>query len=221
MAFKLPAIQQNVPVTDPESGMMTAYFSDWLARTLQQLVDQTNQMAGVIANLQAQQAQVVAALATLQATQVATAKAQQTADTAGGTSGRSGFATATLNVGLGWSPGPQINLSGVSAGNLAIHGSGPSQGSTTYADAGGWTGQWRIQEIIGAVETTVFSGTFTSVYIADPFGNVTYYLWNDTDTTNVSIPATSTGSVSYRLDLEFTDPVSAYNVVANLYVYRS
>lgn len=220
MVFKLPAVQQNVPITDPETGMMTAYFSDWLARTLQQLVDQANQTAGMIASVQAQQATLLAAISTLQATQAATAKAQQTADSAGGGAGRSGFATSTLNVGLGWSPGPRVDLSTVSAGVLAIHGSGPTQGTTTTADFGTFNGEWRIREIVGAVETTVFTGTFTSSYFVTEFGTF-YALWNNTDTTSVSIPATSTGSVSYRMDLQFTQSVSAFNVVANLYVYRS
>lgn len=221
MAFQLPAIQQNVPIVDPKTGMMTAYFSDWLNRVLAQVTGQINSIENLIATLQSTQSQLLASIATLQATQQAAATAQHTADTAGGTGAQSGFATQTLNVGLGWSVGPQVNLTGVGAGNLTLAGTGPAQGATTSADFGTYTGQWRIQEIIaGPVETTVFSGTFTSSFVSNEF--VTYYtLYNNTDTTSVSIPRTSTGAVDYRMDLQFTDPVSAFNVIANLYVRRT
>lgn len=219
--FQLPAIQQGVPVVDPKTGVMTSYFSDWLNRVLKQIQDQVNTDNNTLASLLSTQVQLLAAVATLQATQAAVAVAQATADTAGGTGAQSGFATQTLNVGLGWSMGPQVNLAGVGAGNLTLAGTGPAQGNTTTVDAGTFTGQWRIQEITpGPVETTVFSGTFTAEQSRDDQG-VQFFLYNNTDTTSVSIPSVSTGLVDYRMDLQFTQPVSAFNVVANLYVRRS
>ncbi len=224
MAFSLPAIQNSVPVVDPKTGLMSAYFSDWLTRVLAQLVAQVNTNSNLIAQVQAQQATLLAAITQIQAVQAATAQAQATADAAGGGGGQSGFATVTLDVGSGgWSAGPQVDLAGVIAGNLTLAGTAPVQGASTYLDTlGDWTGQWRIREIVGAVETTVFSGVFSVGGSNDPdSGTISYYLYNGTDTTSVSIPQTSVGAVSYRMDLILDNPVSALNVVANLYVRRA
>lgn len=211
MAFQLPAIQASVPVTDPQTGMMTAYFSDWLTRVLNQLTSQINLNTSTIAALQQTQAQLLAAVATIQAVQNALANP--------GT--HTGFATQVLNVGLGWSMGPEVFLSGVSAGNLSISGSGPTQQSNTYSDNGTFIGNWRVQEIVGVSETTVFTGTFTATQTFDGETDTTYYnLYNNSDTTAL-IARTSTGSVAYRMDLEFTTGVSAFNVVASIYVARS
>ncbi len=223
-AFQLPAIQIGVPIVDPQTGRMTAYYSDWLNRILQQVVAQINTNSNLIAQLQATQAQLVATISQVQAVQAAAAQAQATADAAGGGGGQSGFATATLSVGSGgWSAGPQVDLTAVIAGNLTLAGTGPTAGGSTSVDTiGDFTGQWRIVEIVGAVETVVFPGTFSLGAQVDPdSGFTSYYLYNTTDTTSVSIPQTSTGAVSYRMDLILDNPVSAFFVVANLYARRA
>ena len=223
MAFTLPAIQIAVPVVDPKTGQMTAYFNDWLTRVLRQLQDQINTNSSLLAQVQAQQATLLAAIQQLQAVQAATAQAQATADAAGGGGAQSGFATTTFNVGIGWSNGPQVDLTGVAAGNLTIAGSGPTQGTGTYVDQlGDFNGEWRIQEIVGFVETTVMTGTFVAgAYFDAESGTTSYYLYNQTDTTMLSYPQASTGAVSYRLDLQMLQPVSVFFVPTSLYVRRA
>ncbi len=212
MAFSLPSIQMGVPIVDPNTGGLTSYFSSWLTQVLNQVTAQINSQSATIAALQSTQAQLQAAILAIQAIQ------------AGGTTpGTSGFATQTMNVGLGWSSGPGLTLTGVAAGHLMISGSGPTRGSTTYMDDSppSVIGNWRIQEIIGITETTVFTGTFTaeSTFV-DPESGTLYFVYSNTDTTAVSIPRATTGTVGYRMDLEFTTGFSAFNVVANLYVNR-
>lgn len=205
--FKLPAIQQGVPIVDPATGMMTAYFSDWLNRVLVQVTTQINSINTVVTSLQAQQAQLVAqGQATNTAAQQAAA-AQATADAGTPTGAKSGMATADpVNAsGSGWVNGPQVDLTGVAAGNLTIPSSGPNQTNNTGINAlsgilGQFTGNWRIQEIVGFVETTVFSGTYNAERDRDDQG-IENILYNLTDTNTPVIPLTSTGAVSYRLDI--------------------
>ncbi len=212
MVFQLPAIQDSVPITDPQTGMMTAYFSNWLTRVLNQITAQINTNSATIAALQQQQAQLLALIQTVQAVQ----------NQISNPGVHTGFATQVLNVGLGWSMGPQVNLTGLAAGDLTLHGTGPTQQSSTTVDNGNFVGNWRIQEIVGLSETTVFTGTFSAGTSEDPdFGIISYYVYNNTDTTSIVIPTVTTGAVSYRMDLEFTAGVSAFDVVANLYVART
>lgn len=207
VALPPPAIQQNVPVTDPDTGMMTAYFSIWLIQQLTTITDAINVQNNIITSLQAQQAQLVAQVAALNTVAQQAAKAQATADAGTPTGAQSGNATADpVNAsGSGWVNGPQVNLTGVAAGNLTIPSSGPNQTNNTGVNAvsgvlGIFTGNWRIQEIVGAVETTVFSGTYDAERDRDDQG-IENIVYNQTDTNTPVIARASTGAVSYRLDI--------------------
>jgi hypothetical protein len=176
---------------------MTAYFSDWLTRVLTSIIDQTNSNTTLIAAIQATQAQIVA----VQAQLVAVQQAQNPA------SGKFGNAAATVSAaGATWTPGPVVNLTGVSAGNLTFPGSGPNQIDATDVNPSGpigdFTGHWRLVEIVGAVETVVFTGDYAASRMRDdgssPFASILY----NTSNTSGSIAATSTGAVSYRLDIQ-------------------
>ncbi len=88
------------------------------------------------------------------------------------------------------------------------------------------TGSWRVVEIVGATETVVFTGTFSVVktqLILEGSVSDLLYIYNDNDTSaaSVTIPQTSTGSVSYRLDLQGSPGVVYYNVIGTLFVRRS
>lgn len=209
-----PAIQMSVPIVVPDQGTMTSYFSDWLTRILTQIINLLNTNTSSIASLQATQAQLIATIAQLTAVQ----QAQQS------TSGTSGSGSNNVNVaGSTWVGGPTINLTGVVAGNLTYPGSGPTQINTTQVNPssgvlGTFTGDWRIQEIVGASETTVFSGTYTAQRARDDTGieNIAY---NNSDTSG-SVARTSTGAVSYRLDVNAIG-FEVVQLQANLYVRRA
>lgn len=198
--FQLPMIQQSVPVVDPQTGLMTGYFADWLNRVLTQITDQVNIIDANLAAVQAAQAQIIA----VQAQLVAVQQAQNPA------SGKFGSASLLGGaIGSAWTHGPLVNLTGVAAGNLTFPGSGPTQNDSTDVNPGGsqatFTGHWRIQEVIGAGETTVFTGDYVAQRLRDdgasPFVSVLY----NTSNTGVSIPLATTGAIGYRLDLQAHD----------------
>lgn len=212
-----PAIQQNVPVVDLKTGFMTAYFSIWLIQILNAIINQTNSNTSLIAALQATQAQIIAVQQQLVAVQQA-----QTG------TGTSGAAQATVDViGSPWVPGPLVNLTGVAAGNLTYPGSGPAQQNSTVVNPAGpngtFNGAWRIQEIVSAVETTVFTGTWVAQRGRDDTG-VESIAYNTSDTTG-SVARTSTGAVSYRLDVQAHDVTlgdfEVDQIQLPLYVHRA
>ncbi len=194
-----PEVQQGVPIVNMQDGSASAYFSLWLAMVLAGLVDQTNLNTSAIAAIQANQASIIA----LQA-QVVSIQQNQTG------SGQSGSASLLGGaVGLTWTNGPVVSLTGVAAGNLTFPGSGPTQGDSTVVNPGGgqgsFVGAWRIQEIILAVETTVFTGTYVAQRLRDdgalPFASVLY----NTSNTSTVVPRITTGAMDYRLDLQAHD----------------
>lgn len=203
-----PSIQFGVRIVDPATGVADTYFLDWLNRELVSITDAINANAAIVTSLQSQQAQLVAQVAALNTVAQQAAAAQATADTATPTGAKSGDATADPvdASGSGWVAGPQVNLTGVAAGNLTIPSSGPNQTNNTGVNAlsgitGQFTGNWRIQEILpGPVESTVFSGTYNAERDRDDQG-IENIVYNLTDTSTFSLARTSTGAVSYRLDI--------------------
>lgn len=201
MAIIPPEIQQGVPIVSLDTGASSSYFTLWLAQVLGAIVAQTNANTINIAALQAAQAQIIA----VQAQLVALQQAQNPA------SGKFGAASSIVSdTGVTWVNGPTVNLTGVTAGNLTYPGSGPNQVDSTEVNPtsgalGDFVGAWRIQEIIGFVETTVVTGTYAASRIRDdgalPFASVVY---NTTNTT-ASVARATTGTMSYRLDMQAHD----------------
>lgn len=198
--FSLPMVQVGVPFVNPDTGALSSYASDWLNRILVQISNQVNVIDASLASIQAAQAQIIA----VQSQLVAVQQAQNPA------SGKFGSASLLGGaVGSTWTNGPLVNLTGVTAGNLTFPGSGPTQGNSTDVNPGGgqgtFMGAWRIQEIISAVETTVFTGAYVAQRLRDdgasPFVSVLY----NTSDTSVSIPRSTTGAIGYRLDLQAHD----------------
>lgn len=209
---------------DPKTGLADPYFLIWLVQTFNAVIGQTNINTAQIAAIQALNAAVASAQAAAAAAAQSAANAQNTADGGGGSpTARTGNATSVFNVGFGWSMGPQVNLLTVSAGDLTILGSQPTQTATTdVSPQGTFDGEWRIVEIVGFVETTVFTGQFQVVKSFDgEFGVTLITLYNLTDTSAVVIPQVSTGSVSYRMDLQMLTGVSIFDVQCNLFVRRA
>lgn len=208
MAFSLPDLSGQTPIVDPKTGIPSGYFTDWLARVLAQIVAEDTKQDNVIASIQAVQQQLLAQQAQMNAAIVAIQKAQATADAAGGTGAQSGqaqgeFSALTTSA---WTHGPVVSLTSVAAGHLTIYGSGPTQDNNTGVNAisgilGNFDdGQWRIVEVIGGVDTVVYtSGTYHAERDRDDQG-VENILYNTADTSSVSIARSTTGAMDYRLD---------------------
>lgn len=220
----IPGWNSSTPVTE-KGDLPSVVFINWqntLLRAVQAAILTLNNQ---VTALTQQQAIFLAAQNASSTAQATAAAAQATADS-GGTA-RSGTATSTINVGASWSVAATVNLLTVSAGNLTIEGSGPLQASNSDVVPGGVsTGNWRVVEIVGATETVVFTGTFSAAktqLIIEGAVEELLYIYNDNDTSaaSVTIPQTSTGSVSYRLDLQGSPGVVYYNVIGTLFVRRS
>lgn len=224
--FQLPYLQQGTPIVDLKTGAATKYFADWLNRTLTQIQAAERANAATISSLQAQQKALIAANGQVVSSAAAASTGQQAADQAGGTGATGGNAQGnfTSSHAMAWTHGPQVDLTAVIAGTLTIATSGPSQDFTTRVNSisevlGDFLGNWRIQEINGAVETTVFSGTFSAIRDRDDVG-IENLLWNNEDTSQTVIPRTSTGNISYRLDI-IAPNFEAVSVLCYLSVRRA
>jgi hypothetical protein len=200
-------------------GRPTSTFTDFFnVQFAEKIEKQENAQGEVISDIQ----ELVSALqAAVQATQVA----QETANNASSGGGASGSATnpaVDLLVGAGWVAGPQVDLTGVVAGNLSIVGSGPIQDEDVMMVAvGKATGNynWRVVEIEGASETVVFSGTFlASQFSTGSVASITNQ--STVDAANASIPRTSVGDISYRIDAE-ASTIDLSDLSLYLFVRRS
>lgn len=221
-AIKPPPILPQVQIVDQKTGSATPFFIDWLEKQSSDLVTAINALNVAVTALQAAQTQTIAQAQANTTVAMQAAQAQATADTATGSGAQSGDATSSASAlaGGAWTNGPQVNLAGVSAGNLTVQNSGPSQAAITAMNGfGAWTGNWRIQEIVGAIETTVFTGTFSMERYFEEFGAI-IFLFNETDTGTFSSARASTGAVSYRLDINSPD-VDVFDVNLYLYVRRA
>ena len=203
MAFTLPDLSGQEPICDPDTGLPSAYFTDWVARVLRQIIAEDTNQDNLIAQLQsvqgllqAQQLQIIAAINAINHASGST--------TAGSAQGD--FDSLTTST---WTHGPTVHLTSVAAGHLVIFGSGPTQGNNTGVNAisgiqGNFNGDWRIQEIISGVETTVYggggpTGNFFAQRYRDDQG-IENVLYSTDDTSQVSIARSTTGTIDYRLD---------------------
>lgn len=218
MTVVVPNLQQNVPIVDTTTGFASTPFTIWMASVFDQIADQTNLNTAAIASIQANQQSIIA----LQQQLVAVVQAQN------GGSGQSGSASGTFSAaGATFTHGPVVNLTGVAAGNLTYPGTGPNQQNATDVNPSGgqgsFVGAWRIQEIISGVETTVFTGAYAAQRLRDdgssPFVSILY----NTSSTSGSIPRTTTGAISYRLDFNAHDATLGDFVVsaAQLAIYTN
>lgn len=121
-------------------------------------------------------------------------------DAATGTA-RSGQAETTgLTVNsVSWINGPSVLLTTVSAGmtKLLLTGSGPTSATSS---GGPMDGEYRIQEVVGITEVTVYTGTFTVRTLTN--GSTIINLGNPVNNTVFTRSANPT--VTYRLDLRKT-----------------
>lgn len=239
MAFKLPRLQIRNPIVD-SVGRATAYFHRFLNVDLIPLIEaqEANQdeLIQDIQELQQDQAEQLEliqqalaaaniALETAGAAQEAAAGAQNTADDAGGTAVSGSAFDNDMDIpvsGTAWVQGPQVDLTGVVAGTLTIQGSGPQkQTSTMIANNVSLSGEWRVVEIDGMTETTVFTGNFV-VQGASTL-NPTIILANQSSGSaqSFSDARTSTGAISYRMDIRRVSGAQVSNIYGFIFARRT
>jgi hypothetical protein len=212
MAFSLPRLKFDLAIVDPSTGKPTRAFTSFInEQVLNPIEAALRQNEQALAEL----AEVVLAL---QAVAEQAQAAQQAANENGG--GTSAYGTASL-VSNAWVTGALVSLTGVVAGDLTISGSGPIQNSGTSRPASGTsTGRFRIVEVVGMVDTVVFTGDF-SVYSPDPSEPPTTYNMSAAAVAAFSSARTSTGAVDYRLDVIIDSGEDISNLRTYLYVKRA
>lgn len=219
--LSIPGLNGSTPITE-KGDKPSQLFISWFNGVLASITGATNANTNAIALIQAQQAQVNAIIQQLQATQTLAATAQQTADAGGGTGAKSGQDVQTVTLtSTSFTTVATVALTGVAAGNLTIQGSGPNQlDATTLSISGTFTGNWQIVENPGSV--VVYSGSYTAQrYYDSELGATVVILWNNVDTSTVSIARTTTGAITYLLQMTAPAGVTVGAVQAYLYVRRS
>lgn len=210
--FKLPRLNQGIPIIDPKGNPLPYFIRFWdefcrqIESTVIDLQTVVADLEVVTADLAASIVQIQDVLEIAQAAQQTANDAQTAADNAAGGTARSGAATdPAIDVTAAyptWVSGPQVDLTGVSAGNLTIPGSGPQQDSDVELDGAASVVrnfEWRVVEVVLGVDEVVFEGTFTAFRAG---GGVTTTIANGSSSaaSSFSLARTSTGAVSYRID---------------------
>lgn len=223
--FKPPPLLPQSPIVDPKTGVPTQFYLDWINAFGNRTADAVNALNSATDALAAAiNANTASVQATTNAAQ-AVAVAQAEADAASGSAAQSGDALLTVNVPAGgaWVSGPVVALAGVPAGNLSAINSGPRQIATTSMQSvGSFVGSYRIVEVIGGVDTVVFTGQFAcDQYYEDTIPSSSFVsLYNTEDTSQFSAARVTTGAMEYRLDISSPD-VALTDVSLYLYVRRS
>lgn len=204
MAFKLPRLKANLAIVSGQGKPLDYFLRFWNIDVAPVIERQESSQADSIAAIQEIVSQLQANSVATQAAQQAANDAQATADAATAGNTRSGAATnPSVFVSTGvWAEGPRVDLTGVVAGLLTISGSGPQQdGDVTMSGGKGTaTFNFRIVEIIGMSETTVFTGSFTGTNTGFGLEPVTISNTSAGSVSTFSSSRTSTGDVSYRID---------------------
>lgn len=220
-AFKLPRLKANLAIVDGKGRPLDYFLRLFNIEFAQRIEQNETSQDEAIEAIQALIEQVQINTIATQAAQQAANDAQATAD-AGTPGTKSGAATdpSVIVSPSVWSQGPQVDLTGVVAGNLTIQGSGPQQDEDVILTGGKGSGQFsfRIVEIISGVETVVFSGPFTATNTDYSVGPATIANTSSGSVSSFSSFRTSTGSVSYRIDATSTTSRRSLNELL-LYIY--
>jgi hypothetical protein len=236
--LKLPRIPADQAVVEPKTGRPSRFFTrfwDQFATAIeaqdaaQQVeIERLNDaiillnetvvtLAQTVQDLNYAFTAIQGVYAAAQAAQQAANVAQKTADDAGGGGPQSGSASTSVSIaGSGWTNGPQVDLTSVLAGPLTITGSGPQQDDLVSTTETEFPFNFRIVEIVGMVETLKFTGN------AVAFEGMPATIVN-ASTSAVSAytsAETSTGAVSYRMDVQRTGSGSLLDLQLYLFVRR-
>jgi len=209
MAFSLARLKYDLAIVDPATGKPTKAFLDFL----------NVQVLNVIEANERTQNATIEQLFILQQQQAAQlALINQILNILPGTSAES---VDDISY-TGWTLGPQVDLTGVVAGNLVLSGTSLQPISTTRLSAypGEQSGQIRVVEIVGMTETVVYGPSLFLTGRDENPASVPYIL--NPEDLSTPIAATSTGAVSYRLDAQMDDiPIEMQDVRFYLLVNRT
>jgi len=197
MAFKIPRPVWTQAIVD-KAGLATKAFSRRIEEMLKYIETQVSSIVDLLAIIQAVQATQAEQLALILSTQATANAAQQAAnqaltqaDTGPSATARSDSAVDSETIsGVAWVLGPTIALPTVSVGDLTITGSGPTG---AVLNAGALVqGEYRIVELAGG--STIFTGSMSI--------NASGVTNNDAAAVAAfTLPETTTGTVSYRMDV--------------------
>lgn len=209
--------QQPIAVAGGKPSSLFLRFME-ATRTAQEATDATQ--SENIAAIQQILAGLQAATQGTQAAQAAANVAQATADEAVGGGAVSGSASdPSVNLsGTAWVNGPQVDLTGVVAGNLTISGTGPVQDADVSVTGGTFYGEFRVVRIVGASEDAVFFGNMTLLSTTAP---ATVINTSNYDAQEFVLAEPSTGDVSYRLDARRVSGGTASNLALYIYARRA
>lgn len=218
--FKAPRIRAKDPLANKDGTPTNAFvrFWDTFCKALETQESSQNQ---TIADIQQIVAQLQLVSAQAQAAAQAANQAQTSADDP---TVKAGSATGSTDVGASWAAGAQVDLTGVIAGTLTLAGSGPIQTTSVESDSGRTIfGEWRIVEIAGGVDTVVFTGQFGATKTSsNPAETPSINNTSATEAQEFSLAQTSTGAVSYRLDVRRTSSSGTiFNLGCYLFVRRA
>lgn len=245
--YNIPGISQQ-PITSDGRGPSPTFVRFWqevragIIAALSSIQDQVDAIADVQRTqvrqqvqilsqneqILAQQAQIISTLQGLNSVTGTVNDVQQGADVGSGSISGAASGMATVS-GPTWVPVCQVDLVGVVAGDLTIPGTGPTQNDFATVVADGklkrFSGEYRVVEIVGFVETVVYStGLFTVTQTdLDPDNPQTATTNNTaTEVSTFSMARASVGAVSYRLDYRQSGSgSSAGDVTGYLYVRRA
>lgn len=211
---KLPRIQRGIPIVD-SAGRALDYFLRLLGDAFT-----------MIERAEASQDATIARLDELTATQqqqlILINEALELAGIAIGlTGGNSGTTVVERDMTpSAWVLGPQVNLTGVVAGDLTIPGSGLFSKPGTTSFFGDTNGEIRVVEIVGGVDAVV-GGPWTYVITrTDPNPAGTVYVANASEIPTFTSARSTTGAVSYRIDTRMLEG-DVNNIDVKLYARRT
>lgn len=195
MAFRLPRLKANLAIVNGQGKPLDYFLRFWNIDVAPLIERQEAAQEETLTDISDIQDALAAQLILIQ-------EALELAGIAVGEGGGvTGSTTDVLDVDATWTPGPVVALTGLVAGTLTIPGSGFVFSPATTGPVGEVNGEMRLVEIVGVTETIV-GGPWS--YAAEGINGKTgysVYFANPSEVNSFSAAATSTGDVSYRLDV--------------------
>lgn len=221
--FRLPRLKSNLAIVNKEGKPADYFLRFWnieVAPTIESQERSQNELLAAIQQLQVQQQAQLDLIN--QALELA-GLALETADGGGPNKSGSGANLFTNNTGT-FASVVTIPLTSVSAGNLALTGTGPSAvvGTTTMTGGNQTFFEYQIVEVSGG-DTVLFTGAFDVTDVTTDEPNQIFSI-NHTSASAIAAffaARTSTGSISYRIDVRKLSGANMTNMRLYLFVRRS
>lgn len=214
-AFRLPRLKANLAIVNGQGKPLDYFLRFWnieVAPRIEQQESDQNALLAKIQELQASQAQQL----------ILINEALELAGIAIGLSGgNSGSTTVEVDMApSAWVPGPQVDLTGVVAGDLTIPGSGLFSKAGTTSFFGDTNGEIRLVEIVAGVDTIIGGPWAYVITRSDPNPTGTVYVANASAIPVFTSARSTTGAVSYRIDTRMLDG-DVNNIDVKLYARRT